>query len=1279
MTFGGHVTDISFNNARGAASTLQMSPPFAFSDVTMSVFPLRASLPTLENFCWNYLNPDPKLVQFRPFVPFVYLVILDYGRMSLEAANMGWVSQREVAFGIPLRWLNATDAGLEFHDWAFSSPFIFVDNELSMSTGREVYGWPKLLARLDPSVSEWVRNPHGARRVFQVSTKGTSEAYAGQTSEYHPLLSVFQHRTAGLLDMPPNLDAIVKPLSQMSDAMTGLTRLGADLAKTFVGMASDRITGSAVLPDMMDMNTLRSQLSKEKMEEWRSAGAWLPGIKDALWSLFPRLYANTINLKQFRDAANPHITCYQSITGARMPVKSFKQGGFLGPQNMLLGQLDGGFRIEINHLAGLPIVESLGLEVSEERVSGGTQVSTITPVAPLWMKVDMTYGLADTLIWRGRAGEWNEGDALRKAKAETAKQRDSTTAVGDFVKDLQSSNEDREAPPSTTTSAPPPQDAMLADFASDDDMDGINDLLSFDYIGAMNSFNTARGASEAVGGAFRIPDASVRVLPLKADPDAIQKFVREYLKVENHVRFEAWGDFVYLVINDNKQMNSEFSAISKRRAREMSLLVPVKCYQWFKDGDYPQSMDPKDAEADREIRVKRGTEKLLTTGFVNAFTYVDDVETAITANEVFGVPSMGSVIEASENEWLSRDPSRQRDQHEILRMNAQVLPELMAGARAVDRTLVDVSTHHPYHARIQETEEEALINWVTILAEDLQTKNNESMTDATDCGQGFALKLLGGAASFNQFSLKQFRDSSHTENACYQGLILRRHKLVKLSDIREIDAPVHVSITDYPTQPICQILGLKPKYSYPGPDRLVRVFESIRPFSFNGNITRGAGVTLFERVNSIEWKRVDRTEEALGWCKLADEDVSKYLHEMPDDTICEMAYQRHYPKSGRVLERHWTRADKKNLQSWYEKRFQSGEASNVMVKDRARPDGICVNIAPSWSDFDLPQGVNLAAWLSQNRDKERQYSQQEMAGYIESFSPATIADAVLSKRWGISNNAGLPKLQKFDFCIPVSSVPSRFANALFPERETQDGYWPHSVEFYKQRKSQEQMSFSAFKAELYTCLRSFALLYPDALYKDDHSSSDDWTMDRAIAALSETLGKYLDPEKSGAAKASANRAKRSIAHEGDLEGLVKATEAIVFQFFEAHIPEVFWLNSGASSQAYLRLFGGEQENISAPSLTDWKAAKSGIDTALGIIRQTFADKWEEYDEYEADQITYSFLGPSIRRIDENIRKIEAQGQVRGPMLVSETDVPEDDLEVGDLLRERLRLLINTGT
>ncbi|MGI9493524.1 MAG: hypothetical protein ACR2QF_14090, partial [Geminicoccaceae bacterium] len=207
----------SFNNARGTASSLQLAPPFAFKDVAMSVFPVRASLPRLENFCDAFLNHASDTIKFQPFIPFVYLIILDYGRMSVEAANMGWISQREVAFSVPLRWMQKDDKDgiFEFKDWAFNSPFIFVDNELSMSTGREVYGWPKTLVDLDPSISEWVEDPPGSRRVFNVSTKAVRRAFQGEEFSKHPFLNVFHRPATNILEHPPNLLGLFRPLAQM--------------------------------------------------------------------------------------------------------------------------------------------------------------------------------------------------------------------------------------------------------------------------------------------------------------------------------------------------------------------------------------------------------------------------------------------------------------------------------------------------------------------------------------------------------------------------------------------------------------------------------------------------------------------------------------------------------------------------------------------------------------------------------------------------------------------------------------------------------------------------------------------------------------------------------------------------------------------------------------------------------------------------------------------------------------------------------------------------------
>ena len=75
-----------------------------FSDVTALVFPLKASMAALTHFCDNFINFEGEAekppVRFRPAMPAVLLMVLDYGSMAIEWRNLGWFSQREVAFSI---------------------------------------------------------------------------------------------------------------------------------------------------------------------------------------------------------------------------------------------------------------------------------------------------------------------------------------------------------------------------------------------------------------------------------------------------------------------------------------------------------------------------------------------------------------------------------------------------------------------------------------------------------------------------------------------------------------------------------------------------------------------------------------------------------------------------------------------------------------------------------------------------------------------------------------------------------------------------------------------------------------------------------------------------------------------------------------------------------------------------------------------------------------------------------------------------------------------------
>ncbi len=191
-----------FNAARGwADATLVITPPFSFPGVTARVFPLRASMNILSSFCRSYLNVAPaEICELRPYLPYVFLVILDYGRMAIETANLGWVSQHEVFFAVPLeRWHRGRGGRMVFDGWVLSTPFIFVDNAASLTTGREVYGWPKVLATLRPSLEEWLVDPRRPTRFLSLSVSGFSSRDAGKV----PLLEI---------DQRPGAEPLLRPL-----------------------------------------------------------------------------------------------------------------------------------------------------------------------------------------------------------------------------------------------------------------------------------------------------------------------------------------------------------------------------------------------------------------------------------------------------------------------------------------------------------------------------------------------------------------------------------------------------------------------------------------------------------------------------------------------------------------------------------------------------------------------------------------------------------------------------------------------------------------------------------------------------------------------------------------------------------------------------------------------------------------------------------------------------------------------------------------------------------
>ena len=94
-----------------------------------------------------------------------------------------------------------------------------------------------------------------------------------------------------------------------------------------------------------------------------------------------------------------------------MQIERTLDGGYLF--DPLSGDTSGGIYINLLNTAVQPIVQTLGLETSEHASVGGKPASTLRPMMPFWLKMDLSYGLADSQCWRTNTTKWTTGDTLK--------------------------------------------------------------------------------------------------------------------------------------------------------------------------------------------------------------------------------------------------------------------------------------------------------------------------------------------------------------------------------------------------------------------------------------------------------------------------------------------------------------------------------------------------------------------------------------------------------------------------------------------------------------------------------------------------------------------------------------------------------------------------------------------------------------------------------------------------------------------------------------------------
>ena len=359
---------------------LELRSQYEFEGVTLRVFPLRASLNRLGLFCDRYFNIAPEHARFRPAMPWVFFIAVNYGRMTTSTANRGWVAQNEIAFCVPLEWSTRAGDGWRFHDWAVANPFIFVDEQLSLMTGREVYGWPKIMAHLTPEENAWMNDPRSPRKLLRLRTLMFSELYRGRKLEPTTLLEVDQEISQSLLQFPANARYLLNPLLNLPGVAAGSVSTVRDLGRTLRTLMSGSSDGAVA--------SLRGLLSK-LLQPWR-----------------PRPHSNLVNLKQFRSSESPFHACYQALVNARLEFAEHVASGPLGDLELLRGDPTGGFRVRVHRHPAYPIVDLLGLDVAEEVRDPQAAVATLKPVYPFWVTADISLSKGRKICFRAEGSDW---------------------------------------------------------------------------------------------------------------------------------------------------------------------------------------------------------------------------------------------------------------------------------------------------------------------------------------------------------------------------------------------------------------------------------------------------------------------------------------------------------------------------------------------------------------------------------------------------------------------------------------------------------------------------------------------------------------------------------------------------------------------------------------------------------------------------------------------------------------------------------------------------------
>jgi hypothetical protein len=244
----------------GAAN---LAPPGVFTGARANMFVFEADSAAMQTLVDALLNPaGGGVVSYQALLPYGMVSFMDIARCTSGTDVVGWLPGRETALWVPLLERHADPVRDRIVMWA---PYIFISYAIGMVVGREIWGWPKVIADIT------VPGDNPATPWFDCATT------------YFPTLSADTQGVTGSLYRVVPTTAGVAPVS--------IWRTGED---AFEALASELLSGLAEA--LINRLGMRPQLP-------------------------------SVTLKQFRQAGAAEAACYQAICDSPIEITAFSGGG----------------------------------------------------------------------------------------------------------------------------------------------------------------------------------------------------------------------------------------------------------------------------------------------------------------------------------------------------------------------------------------------------------------------------------------------------------------------------------------------------------------------------------------------------------------------------------------------------------------------------------------------------------------------------------------------------------------------------------------------------------------------------------------------------------------------------------------------------------------------------------------------------------------------------------------------------------------------------------------